>query len=118
MWYAMFSYNLEYAEHSHYISGATHVYRDVLYFIFYFFCLSFPLLVCALSLIKRKRRFVNIFLALSVVPTYVWIFNSHAFEHYAISYLPLIMISLVEIRKLIDFRGLYIAIPVVVILGQ
>ena len=32
MWYAMFSYNLEYAEHSHYISGATHVYRDVLYF--------------------------------------------------------------------------------------
>ena len=61
MWYAMFSYNLEYAEHSHYISGATHVYRDVLYFIFYFFCLSFPLLVCALSLIKRKRRFVNIF---------------------------------------------------------
>ena len=36
MWYAMFSYNLEYAEHSHYISGATHVYRDVLYFIFYF----------------------------------------------------------------------------------
>lgn len=37
MWYAMFSYNLEYAEHSHYISGATHVYRDVLYFIFYFF---------------------------------------------------------------------------------
>ena len=35
MWYAMFSYNLEYAEHSHYISGATHVYRDVLYFIFY-----------------------------------------------------------------------------------
>lgn len=23
MWYAMFSYNLEYAEHSHYISGAT-----------------------------------------------------------------------------------------------
>lgn len=37
MWYAMFSYNLEYAEHSHYISGATHAYRDVLYFIFYFF---------------------------------------------------------------------------------
>lgn len=116
MWYAMFSYNLEYAELSHYISGTTHVYRAVLDFIFYFFCLSFPLLVCALSLIMRKRRFVNIFLALSVVPTYVWIFNSYAFEHYAISYLPLIMISLVEIRKLIDFRGLYIAIPVVVIM--
>lgn len=72
--------------------------------------------MCIVVNLSVRDVFVNIFLALSVVPTYVWIFNSQAFEHYAISYLPLIMISLVEIRKLIDFRGLYIAIPVVVIL--
>ena len=102
MWYAMFSYNLEYAGHSHNLNP--HSLKHLLYFISNFCCILFPVLLFVISVILRRRRKINLILALSVLPALCWAINSYAYANYAISYLPILFVSLVETQKLMKWK--------------
>lgn len=99
MWYAAVEYNVEYALTSH--SGIlTETTTSPLYGVQYFFCLIAPLLWAAVAFVRKERRTVATVWAIASGVTLLWIVKSYAFENYAISYLPVMLIPLVELSRM------------------
>ena len=92
MWYAMFSYNLEYALHSHPVAFEQ-IGVPVVYMLFYFICLlAVPIWVLAEIVVERKGKVILwVWLAITL-PVLVWLSKSYANANYVISYLPVLFV--------------------------
>ena len=95
MWYATFSYNLEYAARS--TSELQSTIKLAIHRVSYFFCLLLPLAVWCVSMIDRHRRYAATVWALAVLPALIWIFKSYTNANYAISFLPALVVVLLEL---------------------
>lgn len=95
MWYAMFSYNLEYAMHSSPVATQNSCFMLV-YYLFYFICLVAVVISSVLSFVDGKRKTAVVWLFVSAVPL-LWLLKSYANANYAISYLPLLFVSLLQL---------------------
>lgn len=95
MWYAMFWYNIEYALHSSPLPVDSQC--GWAYLVFYFIALlSVPVYAVAVWP-DGKRRVVAIFWCVVTVPVALWLINSYANANYAISYLPVLLVSLQQL---------------------
>lgn len=95
MWYAMFTYNVEYALYSS--SAKTHYSSFMLvYYLFYFICLEAVVVSSVLTFIDGKRKTALVWLAVSAL-TLLWLFKSYANANYVISYLPVLFVSLLQL---------------------
>lgn len=94
MWYATFTYNLEYALHSSPINSQDSRFM-VVYYLFYFICLVSTLLSAVLNFLDGRRRSAAVWFVVSAV-TLLWLARSYANANYAISYLPLLLVALLQ----------------------
>lgn len=95
MWYATFTYNLDYAAKSTTaqwpgISLAIHR-------VAFAMCLLLPLAVGVISLIDRQRRAVALVWSLAVLTALAWIVNSYCFSHYFLSFMPVLLVAFMEL---------------------
>lgn len=95
MWYAMFSYNIEYALHSSPESSWCSSFMLV-YYLFWFVSLAAVTVSSVLDFVDGKRRAATVWLFVSAV-TLLWIFKSYASANYAISYLPVLFVALLQL---------------------
>lgn len=98
MWYATVTYNVEYALHAAQSAGGgwTAYAKEA------FFCLTVvtALLTAVLSLLSgRRRRVAAVWLFVSAV-TLLWLLKGYAYAHYAISFLPILFVALLELAAL------------------
>lgn len=97
MWYAMFSYNLEYALHSHPVAFQQ-IGVPVVYMMFYFISLlAIPIWALAEIVAKRKGKVILwVWLAITL-PVLVWLSKSYANANYVISYLPVLFVPVLQL---------------------
>lgn len=99
MWYAMFTYNMEYALHSSDIEiPRTLTYP--LYFVAYFICLITTVIYAAIAVTQRDRRLRAIVWGSCSLLTLLWLLKSYSNANYAISYLPVIFVALIELGEI------------------
>lgn len=99
MWYATFIYNIEYALHSH-PNGVIDTHFPIIYFIFYNISIVSILIFSIVAYTSNDRKQIaNIWLPIALM-TIGWIFKSYANANYTISFLPILMVSLIELSIL------------------
>ena len=99
MWYATFIYNIEYAIHSR-PEGVTDTHFPILYFVFYNICLVSILIFSTIAFVCNDRKKIAYIWLPVALATMGWIFKSYANANYTISFLPILMISLIELSTL------------------
>lgn len=109
MWYATFTYNLEYAL----ISNPRETIPDVshlIYCLFYYICLI-ALLVSSSLAFFQESRLLKLGLLWMPVPVLVlvWLFNSYANANYAIVYLPYLCVAFVLLYQMRDRTAKWLA---------
>ncbi|MBQ7423011.1 MAG: hypothetical protein IJV27_12870 [Prevotella sp.] len=121
MWYATFTYNLEYALSSK-SSETIHTTSSFLYSLVYFFSVISVLIVSILTLIfnPRRRKTGLIWLSISLF-VLCWLYKSYANANYAIVYIPFVCVAMSEFRQLLSkdsrLKAVQYAVYAVFILG-
>lgn len=100
MWYAMLSYNMEYALHSSAsaVNDLTPIYP--LYFAAYFICLIATVVYAAIAIAKKENRLQAVVWGAASLLTLVWLVRSYCNANYAISYLPVVFVAMTELGKM------------------
>lgn len=119
MWYATFSYNIEYALHAIQTPSA-HTAHTLLYFISYNICLITAMLASVLALVQRKHRRTALVWGICSAFTFVMLSRGYQNANYYISFLPVLYIALMEMHALgktsracrgaLYFAGAYIVV--------
>jgi hypothetical protein len=99
MWYATFTYNVEYAMHSHLQTDNLSAFYP-LYYVSYFICLIAVLLLAVVSMVLKRRRRIALIWACSSLLTLLFVFRSYANANYVISFVPVLLVALIELNKL------------------
>lgn len=102
MWYAMFTYNVEYALSSD-SSETVRSFSSFIYTVVYFFSVISLFLTSLLILIfNKERKVVGLFYLIISSAVLFWLYSSYANANYAIVYLPLIGVTVSEMKKLLS----------------
>lgn len=104
MWYATFSYNLEYTANSHPVKY-DYGQHPTVYFMLYNMCLVTTVGIAIIALVHRTRRKVALFWGLICIVCIAWFLKSQAYANYTISYLPTIFVGLIELTILYKETG-------------
>lgn len=104
MWYATFSYNLEYTANSHPVEYA-HGQHPTIYYMLYNMCLATTVGIAIIALMHRTRRKIALFWGSICIVCMIWLLKSQAYANYTISYLPIIFIGFIELSVLYKETG-------------
>ena len=63
-------------------------------------CCSFAIITSFVSILSPQRKLIGLYLFTVSIFPFLWIWNSHGYEHYSIICLPLFVLSVIEIRAI------------------
>lgn len=99
MWYAMFTYNVEYAMTSHIADMEQSAFMP-LYHAVWSFCLIAPVMAAVVAIIMKSRVGTALFWGIASGSALLWMMNSYANASYNICYMPLLLVALMELSHL------------------